>query len=105
KRTGINGRRNSGDLSGALEFAYERALNRDLPAKERALRFSDQALPQVTEQLSSDWEEREPEAETKMLAASLAHLSDMLADQKIQAVEKLFGGKSGKERRAAEAEL
>jgi hypothetical protein len=105
KQNALNGLLNSGDLIGALEFAYERALSRDLPAKERALRFSDQALPQVTEQLSSDWEEREPEAESKMLAASLARLADMPADQKIQAVEKLFGGKSGKERHDAEAEF
>jgi hypothetical protein len=105
KQSALDGLLNSGDLMGALEFAYERALSRDLPAKERALRFSDQALPQITEQLSSDWEEREPEAEAKLLAASLARLADLPIDQKIQAVEKLFEGKSGKDRRDAEAEF
>lgn len=105
KQNALNGLLNSGDLIGALEFAYERALNRDLPATERALRFSDQALPQVTEQLGSDWEEREPASEAKLLASSLARLADLPDDQKIQAVEKLFGGKPDKERRDAEAEF
>ena len=105
KQNALNGLLNSGDLIEALEFAYERALSRDLPANERALRFSDQALPMVTEQLSSDWEEREPEAESKMMVAALARLADLPTDRKIQAVDKLFEGKSGKERRDAEAEF
>src|SRR5262247_947880 len=105
KQNALDALLNSGDLIGALEFAYERALSRDLPAKERALRFTDQALPQMTEQLSSDWEEREPEAELKLLVASLARLADLPSDRKIQAVEKLFEGKSGKERCDAEAQF
>src|SRR5262245_54256266 len=105
KQSALDGLLNSGDLIGALEFAYERALSRDLPAKERAIRFADQVLPQVTEQLSSDWEEREPEAEAKLLAASLARLAELPTDRKVQAVDKLFEGKSGKERRDAESEF
>ncbi|HEU0176247.1 MAG TPA: S46 family peptidase [Blastocatellia bacterium] len=105
KQNALDGLLNSGGLIEALQFAYERALSRDLPEKDRALQFSDQLLPMVTEQLSSDWEEREPEAEAKLLAASLARLADMPADQKSQAVEKLFEGKSGKNRRDAEAEF
>lgn len=105
KQNALSGLLNSGNLLETLEFAYERALSRDLPANERALQFTDQALPLVTEQLGSDWEEREPEAEAKLLAASLARLADLPTDQKIQAVEKLFEGKSGKERRDAEAEF
>jgi peptidase S46-like protein len=105
KQNALDGLLSSGDLIDALQFAYERALSRDLPEKERALRFTDQALPLVTEQLSSEWEEREPEAEVKLLAASLARLADLPADQKIQAVEKHFEGKSGKERRDAEAQF
>jgi Peptidase S46 len=105
KQNALNGLLISGNLVEALEFAYERALSRDLPANERALRFSDQALPMVTEQLSSDWEEREPEAESKLMVAALARLADLPTDRKIQAVDKLFEGKSGKERRDAEAEF
>src|SRR5215813_11560481 len=105
KQNALDGLLNSGDLIDALEFAYERALNRDLPEKDRAIRFSDQILPLVTEQLSSDWEEREPEAEAKVLATSLARLADLPANLKVQAVEKLFEGKSGKERRDAEAQF
>ncbi|MGH9751480.1 MAG: S46 family peptidase [Blastocatellia bacterium] len=105
KQNAFSGLLNSGDLIETLEFAYERALSRDLPANQRPLQFSDQALPQVTKQLSSGWEEREPASEAKLLAASLARLGDLPTDKKIQAVEKLFEGKSGKERRDAEAEF
>ena len=59
----------------------------------------------VTEQLSSDWEERDPEAESKLMAAALARVADLPNDRKIQAVDKLFEGKSGKERRDSEAEF
>jgi Peptidase S46 len=105
KQNALNGLLYSGDMIQALEFAYERALSRDLPANERALRFSDQALPMVTEQLRSDWDEREPEAESKLMVAALARVADLPTDRKIQAVDKLFEGKSGKERRDAEAEF
>lgn len=105
KQNALNGLLNSGDLINALQFAYERALSRDLPEKERAIQFSDKVLPLMTEQLGSGWDEREAEAEAKLLKASLARLADLPADQKIQAVEKLFEGKSGKERRDAEAEF
>jgi hypothetical protein len=105
KQNALNGLLNSGNLIEALEFAYERALSRDLPANERALRFSDQALPMVTEQLSSEWEERESEAESKLMVAALARMAELPTDRKIQAVDKLFEGKSGKERRDAEAEF
>src|SRR5262249_9365302 len=105
KQNALDGLLNSGDLVETLEFAYERALNRGLPEKNRAIRFIDQILPLVTEQLSSDWEEREPEAEAKVLATSLARLADLPANLKVQAVEKLFEGKSGKERRDAEAQF
>jgi Peptidase S46 len=101
----VSGLLNSGNLIEALEFAYERALSRALPENERALQFADRVLPLVTEQLSNGWEEREPEAETKSLATAFARVADLPADQKIQAVEKLFQGKSGKERRDAEAEF
>src|SRR5215475_5384327 len=105
KQNALDGLLNSGDLIEALQFAYERALNRELPEKERALQFSDQALPMMSERIGSDWEEREPAAEAKLLAASLAHLADLPAGQKIQAAEKIFEGKSGKERRDAESEF
>ena len=105
KQNAVNGLLNSGDLVNALQFVYERALNKALPERERALQFSDQALPMVTEQLSSGWEERDPESEAKLISLALAHVSDLPADQKLQAVEKLFEGKSGKERHAAEEEF
>lgn len=105
RQNALNGVLSSGDLINALQFAYERALSRELPANERAPQFSDQALPQVTAQLGAGWEEREPESEARLLAAALARVDALPADQKIQAVEKLYEGKSGKERRAAESEF
>jgi hypothetical protein len=105
KQNALNSLLESGGLIEALQFAYERALSRELPEKARPLQFSDEALPLMTERLSSDWDEREPEAEVKLLATSLARVTDLPADQKVKAVEKLFGGKSGKETRDAEAEF
>jgi hypothetical protein len=103
KQNALSSLLESGDLIEALQFAYERALNRELPEQERARQYSDELLPLITKRLSSDWEGRSPEAEAKLLAASLARLVDLPPDQKIQAVEKLLGGKSGKEARDAAA--
>ncbi|HKQ75410.1 MAG TPA: S46 family peptidase [Blastocatellia bacterium] len=105
KQNAVSGLLNSGDLVNALQFAYERALSQEQPASERAIHLTDQALPIITERISSGWEEREPESEAKLISVSLARLADLPADQKLQAVEKLFEGKSGKERRAAEEEF
>ncbi|MBO0857465.1 MAG: S46 family peptidase [Chloracidobacterium sp.] len=105
KQNALDGLLNSSDLIEALQFAYERALNRELPEKDRSLQYSDKALPTMSDQIGSDWQEREPAAETKLLMASLAHLADLPSEQKIKAVEKVFDGKSGKERRDAEAEF
>jgi hypothetical protein len=105
KLNAVTGLLYSGDLINALQFAYERALNRDLPPRERAIQYSDQFLPMMAEQLGSGWNEREAEAEAKLLATALARVADLPADQKLQSVEKLFEGKSDKERRDAEAEF
>jgi hypothetical protein len=84
----------SGTLIEALQFAYERALNRELPEQERARQYSDDLLPLITQRLNAEWEERQPAAEAKTLASSLASLVDLPADQKIQGVEKLLGSAS-----------
>jgi hypothetical protein len=105
KQYALNDLLDSGNLINALQFAYGRAASRDLPANERPLQYSDQFLPQVAAQLSAGWEEREPEAEARLLASALARVAELPADQKVQAIEKLFEGKSGKERRDAEAEF
>ncbi len=105
KQNALNNLLDSGDLINALHYAYGRAVNRELPANERLPQYSDQFLPQVMAQLSSGWNEREPESEARLLATALARVADLSADQKAQAVEKLFEGKSGKERRDAETEF
>ncbi len=103
KQKAVGGLLNSGSLVEALEFAYGRALDRDLPEKERQRQFSDDVLPLITQRLGAVWEDRDPANEARSLAESLAGMADLPADQRIQAVEKLFEGKSGKERRDAEA--
>ncbi len=105
KQNALSGLLNSGDLVNALQFAYERAVNRELPANERQRQFSDQFLPAVTQQLASGWEDRQAESEEKLMAAALVRMADLPADQKLQILEKSFEGKSGKDRRAAEAEF
>lgn len=105
KQNAVNGLLNSGDLINALQFAYERALSQEKPANERPIQFSDQTLPMMTEQLSAGWEERDSDSEAKLFATSLARVADLPADQKLKSVEKLFEGKTGKERRAAEEEF
>ncbi|MGH9834305.1 MAG: S46 family peptidase, partial [Blastocatellia bacterium] len=105
KQNALNNLLDSGDLINALHYAYGRAVNRELPANERSPQYGDQYLGQVMGQLSGGWNEREPESEAKLLAAALARVADLPADKKVQAVEKLFEGKSGKERRDAEAEF
>jgi hypothetical protein len=95
KQNALNGILDSGDLIGALQFAYERALDRELPEDERERQYGDDLLPLITERLRSDWAERDPAAEANKLAASLGRLADLPADHKVQAVEKLVEGKSG----------
>lgn len=95
---------NSGDLVGALQFAYLRALDKEKPANERSPQMSDAALPQILNQLNSGWGEREPESEGRLLATALAGLANLPANQKFSFVENLFGGKTGEERRNAERE-
>jgi hypothetical protein len=105
KNSALNNLLNSGDLINALEYAYGRAANRDLPANERSPQFNDPVLQQVMAQLSAGWEEREAESEARLLASALARVAELPASEKVQFVEKLFEGKSGKERRSAETEF
>ncbi len=102
KQSALSNLLNSGNMINALEFAYGRALDKEKPAGERNRQFSDMALPQITAQISEGWEEREPESETKLLAAALTRIAELPEGQKLATVEKLFEGKSGKDRRQAE---
>ena len=95
----------SGDLVGALNFAYSRALDKEKPAGERSPQLSDGALPQITNQLNSAWGEREPEAEAKALADALEALGNLPSDQKFEMAEKLFGNTTGDARRKAESDF
>ncbi|MEP7342080.1 MAG: S46 family peptidase [Acidobacteriota bacterium] len=96
---------NSGDLINALEFAYLRAVDKEKPANERNPQMGDNFLPQVTNQLSAGWGEREAEAEAKLLATGLARVADLPGDQKFAYVENLFAGKASDARRDAERDF
>nr|MDQ3013615.1 S46 family peptidase [Acidobacteriota bacterium] len=102
KQTALDEVLNSGDLVNALEFAYNRALDKEKPAGERSPQLSDNFLPQVTGQLNSGWGERETEAEAKLLAAALSRVGGLPGDQKFAYVENLFVNKSSDARRDAE---
>lgn len=93
----------SGDLLTALQFAYGRALNLEKPVDQRSPQFNDFILQQAQAQLGASWNEREADAEAKLLAASLARLADLPAEQRLAQVETLFVNKASEERRKAEA--
>jgi hypothetical protein len=95
----------SGDLLQALQFAYGRALNQEKPVDQRSPQYNDFILQQAQAQLSEAWKEREVAAEGKLLAASLARLADLPAEQRLAPVENLFVNKASEERRKAEAEF
>ncbi|MBL8191699.1 MAG: S46 family peptidase [Acidobacteria bacterium] len=95
----------AGDLIGALYFAYLRATDKEKPTGERNPQLSDGALPQILNQISGDWNEREPEAEAKTLATALETLADLPANQKFAFVETLFGNQTGNARRQAERDF
>lgn len=105
KQSAFSGLFESGDLANALNYAYLRAVDKEKPAGERNPQFSDGALPQITNQLSSGWGEREPEVESKALADSLKGLADLPANQKFAFAENLFGNQSGADRRKAERDF
>lgn len=96
---------NSGDLAGALQFAYLRALDKEKPAGERIPQLSDAALPQITNQFGAGWNEREAQSEAGMLATALTGLAELPDNQKFAYAENLFSGKSGEARRQAEREF
>lgn len=95
----------TGDLIGALYFAYLRATDKEKPANERNPQLSDGALPQILNQITGDWNEREPESEAKTLANALETLADLPANQKFAFVETLFGNQTGNARRQAERDF
>ena len=105
KQTTLNNLLNSGDLTDALEFAYRRALDQEKPENERLPQFREAGVKQFKERLGPSWKEREPQSEAQDLAGALAGAAELPDDQKITFVEKLFEGKTGKDRRVAENEF
>ncbi|MFN7826793.1 MAG: S46 family peptidase [Acidobacteriota bacterium] len=105
KQNALNNLLNAGDLVNTLEFIWGRALDKEKPAGEQSQQFGDMAAQRVTQQIAMMWGERQPEAEIKLLAGALAIAASLPANQKIGAIEKLFGQESGAARRKAEEEF
>jgi Peptidase S46 len=105
KQTILNNLLDSGELANALEFAYGRALDREKPENERQSQYKDSALPVFKARFGQSWKERNPRSEAQALAAALGHAAELTNDQKISFIEKLFEGKTGKNRQVAESEF
>ncbi len=102
KQNALNNLLNAGDLINTLEFIWSRALDKERPANEQSPQFGDMAAQRVAQQIAMMWGERQPEAEVKLLAGALAIAAGLPENQKIGAIEKLFGKESGAARRKAE---
>lgn len=105
KEQALGGLLGTGTLINAISFAYRRALDQQKPANERSPQMSDAALPQVLGFLTNAWKERDAGMEQQLLQSALARAAALPSNQKSNAVEQFFNGKTGSERRQAEAEF
>jgi len=105
RQNALNRLLNAGDLMSILAFAYNRALDREKPAGERSPQFADQTAQRIAASLGEAWKERTPAIERQLVTAALERLSNLPADQRSPSIEQLFSGKTGDERRQAEAEF
>ena len=93
----------SGILAQVIAVAYSRALDKDKPANERNPRFGDAALPQIQNSVKNLWNERDADNELATLQSALASADALTGAQRSAAIDGLFTGKSGNERRQAES--
>ncbi|MFZ4795230.1 MAG: S46 family peptidase [Blastocatellia bacterium] len=101
KQSALNNLLNAGDLINALEFAYGRAVDQEKPVGERSPQFSGQAVQRASLQLGSLWQERQPEAESRLLAGALSLAAGLPEGQRIASIDEMFSGKTGEARRKA----
>jgi hypothetical protein len=105
RQSALNQLLNAGELMQVLSLVYSRALDREKPTAERSPQFSDENTQRLTAAISEALKERAPAVEQQLIAAALERLGDLPAEQRSSAIEPLFAGKTGDERRRAEAEL
>jgi hypothetical protein len=101
KQSALNNLLSAGDLINALEFAYGRAVDQEKPVGERSPQFNGQAVQRVSLQLGSLWQERQPEAESRLLAGALSLAAGLPEGQRIASIDEMFSGKTGEARRKA----
>jgi hypothetical protein len=101
KQSALNSLLSAGDLINALEFAYGRAVDQEKPVGERSPQFNGQAVQRVSLQLGSLWQERQPEAESRLLAGALSLAAGLPEGQRIASIDEMFSGKTGEARRKA----
>ncbi len=93
---------NASDTLSLLSTAWAYALERDKPESERSPQLSERAIERIKRSLPEQWKRRDVETERAFIELFLAKADELPKGQKIEAVEKLFAGKSGQERRRAE---
>jgi hypothetical protein len=102
QQAAINDLLATGDLMRALEFAHVRAVEAEKPPQEQMPQFSEPRIRMAMAQLNRGWGARNPEAEIRQLAGALALAADLPEAQRIGAIEEIFAGRQGAERRRAE---
>jgi hypothetical protein len=105
RQNALNQLLSAGDLFSALAFAYNRALDREKPERERSPQFSDRNIQRILASLSGSWKDRVPEVESKLVAVALKRLGTLPVEKRSAYLEQLFAGQSEEARRRAETEL
>jgi hypothetical protein len=103
KEQALSGVLGTGILVQALSFAYSRALDKDKPQNERNPRLSDAALPTIQNSIKNLWAERDAAFEQERLQRALQRADALTGTARSAALDALFTGKTGAERRQAEA--
>ncbi|MBI4468542.1 MAG: S46 family peptidase [Acidobacteria bacterium] len=93
------------DLLQVMSLAYRRAADREKPAEQRSPELSDRAIENVRKNLEETMKDRTPNVERMLLEQALERADRLPSGQKIQAVERRIGGRTGEERRKGETDL
>ncbi|MFN0122785.1 MAG: S46 family peptidase [Blastocatellia bacterium] len=101
KQNVLNEISQSSDLLQVLGIIYNVAENAEKPANERNPQFAPQLLERIKAQLAQVWPQRNALEETEKLTEAL----ESAASLQFPYIESLFAGKTGADRRKAEAEF
>ncbi|MBI3951825.1 MAG: S46 family peptidase [Acidobacteria bacterium] len=105
KQNILSGLLTSSDTLRLLSTAWGRALDREKPEAERSPAYPDKAIDRIKKNIPETWKERNRQLERAYIELYLAKADALPEGQRIESVDRLFAGKSGEERRKAEAEF